>query len=140
MNRYAECLKKLLELDRLRFIDLLPGNRIRLIIARDFEWQPEGPIRTFFRNQGLKDFLDSSFTEPDGAFTFANGMLTDSAYERLQPDLRRLRKRFAELHEESLAAPITDRQGTSLLLAIRRHWEPTVFARLRRQVKTGTRN
>ena len=32
-----ECLQKLLHLDRLHLIALMPGNRIRLNVARDFE-------------------------------------------------------------------------------------------------------
>jgi len=44
----AECLKRLLVLDRMGVIALLPGDRIRLRIARDFDWLPNGPIRQFF--------------------------------------------------------------------------------------------
>src|SRR5271170_1760329 len=44
----ADCLQRLLNLDRLRLIDLLPGNRVRLNVARNFDWLPNGPIRTFF--------------------------------------------------------------------------------------------
>ena len=135
----AECLKKLLQLDRLRLIDLLPGNRIRPIVARDFEWRPQGPIREFFRRQGLKDFLDSGFAGPDESLAFSHGMLTDAAFVRLQPELQRLRKRFAELHEESLGAPHPGRHGTSLLLAARRNWEPAAFARLRRPARPAHR-
>ncbi|HTY98854.1 MAG TPA: helix-turn-helix domain-containing protein [Rhodocyclaceae bacterium] len=131
----AECLRKLLQLDRLRLIDLLPGNRIRLVVARDFEWRPDGPIRDFFRRQGLGDFLDTSFAQPDETLAFVHGMLTDAAYARLQPELLRLRKRLAELHEESLAAPRQERRGTSLLLAARRNWEPAAFAKLRRPAR-----
>ena len=36
----AECIQRLVKLDRLRLIDLLPGNRIRLNVARDFDWGP----------------------------------------------------------------------------------------------------
>src|ERR1035437_10122553 len=46
----AECIQCLLKLDRLRLIQLLPGNRIRLNVARDFDWRPKGPIRSFFQS------------------------------------------------------------------------------------------
>jgi transcriptional regulator with XRE-family HTH domain len=127
----AECLHKLLRLDRLRLIDLLPGNRIRLNVARDFDWLPGGPIRQYFRTQGLDDFLDSAFAGPDESFAFAHGMLTESAIATLQQELRRLRARFAELHEESLASPLPKRRGSGLLLALR-EWEPAAFTALRR--------
>lgn len=128
----AECLKRLLQLDRLGLIELLPGDRIRLRIARDFDWLPDGPIRQFFRAQGQDNFLDSPFTAAGESMSFIHGMFTDAAFGQLQADLVRLRRRFSELHEESLAAPLSQREGASLLLATRRSWEPLAFARLRR--------
>lgn len=128
----AECVQKLLQLDRLGLIHLLPGNRIRLVIARDFAWQPRGPIRTFFRAQGLGDFLDSSFAEPGESLAFVHGMFSPAAFAKLEPEIQRLRDRFSALHEESLAMPLTERQSASMLLATRRDWEPRAFADMRR--------
>lgn len=127
----AECLQRLLRLDRLHLITLLPGNRIRLNVARDFDWIPGGPIRQYFREQGLPDFLDSPFTGGDESLTFSNGMLTTAAIEKMQSELRQLRLKFAELHEESLGSALGKRRGTGLLLAMR-EWEPAAFATLKR--------
>lgn len=127
----AECVQKLLHLDRLHLIALMPGNRIRLNVARDFDWLSDGPIRRFFRTQGLADFLDGAFDRPDETLAFTHGMLTESALAAMQVELRRLRARFAELHEESLAAPLPKRRGSGLLLALR-EWEPAGFTALRR--------
>ncbi len=127
----AECVKKLLRLDHLRLISLLPGNRIRLNIARDFDWMPEGPIRQVFQNEGLPDFLDSRFHAADESLAFANSMLTAVAAEKMRAELRLLRQKFADLHQESLSAPLEKRRGTGLLLALR-EWEPAAFAMLRR--------
>lgn len=128
----AECIQRLLQLDRLGLIHLLPGNRIRLVIARDFSWQPTGPIRTFFRGQGLDDFLESSFALPGESLAFVHGMFSPTAFAKLEPEIQRLRDRFSALHEESLSVPRTERQSASLLLATRRDWEPKAFADLRR--------
>jgi len=128
----AECLQRLLRLDHLRLIDLLPGNRVRLNVARDFDWLPKGPIKRFFRTQGQGDFLDNGFAEARDSHHFAHGMLTPDAAARFQAELHRLRQKFAELHEESLAAPLAQRRGMGLLLAMR-EWEPAGFAALRRQ-------
>ena len=127
----AECIKYLLRLDRLRIIDLLPGNRIRLNVERDFDWLPSGPIQQYFRSRGLPDFLQNPFAAQGEAMAFVNGMLTRRAIEQMHEELRRLRKRFAELHEESLSAPLSERHGMGLLFAMR-HWEPEDFRRLRR--------
>jgi len=127
----AECLHKLLHLDRLHLIALMPGNRIRLNVARDFDWIAGGPIRQYFRTQGLGDFLDSRFDKSDESLAFTHAMLTESALARMQAELRQLRARFAELHEESLASPLPKRRGSGLLLALR-EWEPAAFTALRR--------
>jgi transcriptional regulator with XRE-family HTH domain len=127
-----QCLQRLLRLDRLRVIDLLPGNRVRLNVARDFDWLPDGPIRRFFRSQWERDFLAGNFDGPVEALAFVHGMLTAPASIKFLGKLKRLRQDFAELHEESLAAPLTERHGTGLLFAVR-EWEPHFFAMLRRQ-------
>ena len=127
----ARCLQHLLRLDRLRLIDLLPGNRIRLNVARDFDWLPTGPIRRFFRTQGEGDFLDNSFAGTKDSHVFAHGMLTQEAALQFQAELRRLRQKFSDLHEESLAAPLAKKRGTGLLMAMR-EWEPSGFVALRR--------
>ena len=127
-----EVIQQLARLDRLRLIELLPGNRVRLNVARDFDWRVDGPIRRFFQQQGLGDFLSSRFSAEEQTLAFSHGMLTDAAIASLQSELRELRRRFAALHEESLAAPRTRRHGCGLLLALR-EWELPAFRALKRQ-------
>jgi len=129
----AECIKYLLRLDTLRIIDLLPGNRIRLNVSRDFDWLPSGPIRQYFQSRGISDFLQSNFAQDEETIAFVHGMFTDQALAQILDELRRLRRKFAELHEESLSAPLSKRRGIGLLLAMR-GWEPADFTALRRQV------
>lgn len=128
----AECLKRLLTLDRLGLITLLPGDRVRRNVARDFDWLPEGPIQRFFRKQEKDDFLASDFAVEGENLFFLYGMLTLTAKVRLQAQLRKLKEEFAELHRESLAAPFSERGGACLLVA-QREWEP---AQLRRASTT----
>ena len=127
----AECLQRLLHLDRLRLIDLLPGNRVRPNVTRDFDWLPNGPIRQFFKAQGQGDFLDNGFVDAHDSHVFVHGMLTPGAADQFQAELRRLRQKFSDLHEASRAAPLAERHGFGLLLALR-EWEPLGFAALRR--------
>ena len=126
-----ECLRRLLRLDRLRVIDLLLGNRIRIIVARDFDWLPDGPIRQLFRAQGQSAFLNSAFIGPVEEMSFTHGMLTEAAVKEMLDELRSLRKKFAKLHDNGLSASLSERRGTGLFLAMR-EWEPIGFATLRR--------
>jgi len=128
-----ECIQRLAKLDRLRLITLLPGNRVRLNVARDFDWRPRGPIRMFFLSHGLDDFLTGDFSSEDESLSFSHAMLTEAAKAKMQSEIRKLRLRFAELHEESLATPLSKRHGTGLLLAIK-EWEIQAFTNLRRKV------
>jgi len=132
-----ECLKCLLKLDKLRILDLLPGNRIRINVSRNFDWLPDGPIRYYFQIKGQADFLKSAFAREDESQAFVFGMLTDQAAAQMLDELRRLRQRMAMLHEESLAAPLSRRRGVGLLLAMR-GWEPADFSKLRRKSTSGT--
>lgn len=126
------CIKYLLQLDKLRIIDLLPNNRIRINVARDFDWLPFGPIKQYFQSRGIHDFLKSNFTQKDETMAFVHGMFSDHARSQMQDELRRLRQKFAELHEASLTVPLGKRSGIGLLLATRK-WEPDEFKKLRRR-------
>lgn len=128
----TECLSKLLRLDKLCLISLMPNNRIRLNIARDFDWLPHGPIRQYFRDTGMADFLDAPFSHEYESQHFIHGMLTDAAAEKFQAEIRQLRQKLAELHTESLSSPLKKRRGTAVLLAMR-EWEPTSFTALRKK-------
>ncbi|MCL2871890.1 MAG: helix-turn-helix transcriptional regulator [Betaproteobacteria bacterium] len=131
----TQCIKYLVMLDRLRLIDFLPQNRVRLRIARDFAWQENGPISRFFQQQGLRDFLQSSFKAPYEISAFTHAMLTPAANIQFQSQLKRLRKTFADLHEESLAAPLNERHGVGFFFALR-EWEPQEFATLKKEKAT----
>lgn len=131
LNR-AECLKRLLVLDRMGLIALLPGDRIRLKVARDFDWLPDGPIRRHFIVRNLADYVDSRFDADGEQLCFAFGMLGTAARAELQGELRRLARRMNDLHQSCASLPRADKQGAAMLLSTR-DWEPRAFAALRRQ-------
>jgi len=131
----AECVAQLLRLDRLQLIRLLPENIVKLRIARDFHWIPDGPIQRFFRTQAQTDFLDARFDRGGEFFRFQHGMLTAAANQRLQQRLARLQQEFAELHMDCIGAAHEERYGTSVLIAMR-PWELAAFESLRRAPDT----
>ncbi|MTD33555.1 helix-turn-helix domain-containing protein [Paludibacterium denitrificans] len=127
----AECIRHLLELDRIGLIRLLPENRIKLRIERDFEWRPDGPIHRFFQKRVQGDFLDSGFNHSGECLLFQQAMLSPADNQRFQKKMRQLLQEFTELHQEGVARVTEERDGTSLLLALR-PWEPLVFQSMRR--------
>ncbi len=126
----AQCTAHLLQLDRLGLIHLMPENRVKLRIARDFAWLPDGPIQRFFQDRIQNDFLHARFDQPGEQLRFQHAMLTPAANLRFQQRLQKLVREFTELHEECADAPADARYGTSLLLAVR-PWEPAAFEALR---------
>ena len=122
----AEVVKRALTLERMQVLELLPSNRVRLKVARDFDWNPGGAIRAYFRSQGQSEFVGDLQSH-----AFMQGMLTAPALAQLVPELRRLRTRFSALHDEGTSAPMDQRHGVGMLLALR-DWEPEAFAALRR--------
>lgn len=133
----AECIAQLLRLDRLQFIELLADNRVKLKIARDFGWLPDGPIQRYFRDRVQTEFLDARFTQAGEFLRFAHAMLTPAANLRFQQRLARLLQEFAELHKDGQDTPAEERYGTSLLIAMR-PWELAAFDSLRRNPDTRT--
>jgi transcriptional regulator with XRE-family HTH domain len=133
-----EIIKRLRILDLMGVIELLPGDRIRRRVRRDFDWLPDGPIRRYFSQASLDDFLHVPFDGELQAQEFAHGVLTDAAQAKLKNELRRLRATLATLHEESIPAPISQKHGVGMLLALR-EWEPESFRRRRRDMRDKAR-
>ncbi len=132
-----ECIRLLARLDRLRIIDLLPNNRIRVIVGRNFSWLPDGPFQRYFRDQVEADFLGVRFDGSGEHLAFISGMLSRASNTVIQHHMRRLGAEFNELHNHDLSLPLSERFGTSLLVAIR-PWIPDVFKKLRRHSLSKT--
>ncbi len=124
-----EAIQRLARLDRLKLIELLPKNRIKLLIAPNFAWRKNGPIEKFFTQNVKEAFLRSRFDQSDEALLFLYGLLSDRSNAVIQRRLEQVAKEFNELHQEDLQLPLEQRQGCSMILAIR-PWD--FFAAIRR--------
>ena len=127
-----ECVRYLTRLDRQRIIELQPDNRIRPLIGRALSWLPDGPIQRYFRSQVEAEYLSSKFDRPGELFLFINGMLSRSSLAELIARMRRVASDFSELHTADRSLPLSERHGTSILMAAR-PWEPRAFRALRRR-------
>ena len=133
----AECIQLLVRLDRLGFIQLLPDNRIRLMVSHNFAWLTDGPIQRFFREQAHNEYFQSRFDRPDEYIIVLNSMLSSASGATIVAKLKRLARECSELHREDARLPLGERSAMSVLLAVR-HWELRGFADLRRR-KPNTR-
>ena len=128
----TECIRYLAKLDRLRIIDLLPQNRIKLRIDENFSWRSDGPIERFFEREVQSQFLKSGFRSAGSMRVFLTGLLSERSYEALSGKLRALGKEFTELHRQDSDLPLGKRRNIGLLLALR-EWEVAVFRPFKRQ-------
>lgn len=127
----AELIQRLAQLDRMKLLELLPGNRLRPLVSPDFQWHRNGPIQQYFEAQVQTDFFNCAFTRPGEIRLFVTGMLSRQANAQMQQKLQRLGQDFRNLHEEDKGLPLAERFGTSLVLAMR-PWETEIFRKLRR--------
>jgi hypothetical protein len=127
-----ECTRLLARLDRLKFIELMPNNRIRLLVSRAFTWIPDGPIQRFFKEHGTADFFASSFDGEDELLVLNNGALSRSSVSALLARLRKTAAEFSGMRSDDASLPLSERAPITLLLAAR-PWFPWFLRRHRRQ-------
>ena len=128
----AECIRLLARLDRLKFIELLPGNRIRLLVSRALAWIPDGPIQRHFKEHVLADFFRSRFERESELLVLANGALSRASVSALLARLRRTAADFADMRSDDARVPAGERLPITLLLAAR-PWTPDFMHRYRRK-------
>lgn len=121
----------LTRLDRLKMIDLLPGNRVRLRVAPNFKWRENGPIQRFFLSRLQQDFFASRFDEDHEKLLVVNGMLAENSLPVFQRKLEQLAREFDALCENDAALPFAERNGMTVVLAMRR-WRYGIFQQFQR--------
>lgn len=133
----AECVKLLTRLDRLKFIELLPHNRIRLLASRAFAWIPDGPIQRLFKSQLHQDFLRSGFGGANEMLVLVNGTLSQASVASVMARLKRVASEFAGMRIDDARLPYAERVPLTLLVAAR-PWEPEYLGRYRRKRATAS--
>src|SRR5262249_36740186 len=116
---------------RMRIIDLLPDDHIKVRLARHFTWRKDGPIQRHFEQRIQQQFFETSFTGPGESRIVVFGALSRRSNQLLQYRLQKLAEEFDGLGQEGKAPGRRVRAGMAMNLAIR-PWEPSQFTELRR--------
>lgn len=122
-------------LDRIGFIELLPNNRIKLLVARTFSWIPNGPIMQAFKRHAA-DFFAGDFGKPGETMLLLNGRLSHSSTLALVERLQRVARAFSHQHLDDARLPATERPPVSLLLATR-SWQMSAMRELLRPARAA---
>ena len=127
----AEGVKYLAQLDRIGIIELRPGNRYRLKLAKTFRWRPHGAVMDYFREHALLDYFAGGFDGPGEGVLLVHGSISRSLAPAFMERMQRVAQDFAQQHLADQRQPEVQREGYTLLLALR-SWEFAAFTQLRR--------
>lgn len=128
----AEVVKQLVRLDKIGFIELMPNNRAKLLISRTFEWIPDGPIQTYFRDMAYSDFLACRFDGDDELMQVINLMLSEKSITALLNRLQQVAREFSQIHQDEVKLPFEDKTPMTFMIAAR-PWMPQAFKALVRK-------
>ncbi|GJM05963.1 MAG: transcriptional regulator [marine bacterium B5-7] len=126
-----EGIRLLAKLDKLKIIELLPKNRIKLLVASNFAWLENGPIQKFFQTKVEQDFFNTRFNKENERLLVVNGMLANSSNAVFQKKMEKLIKEFNELNDTDARLSLDARNGTTVVMAIRQ-WKYGLFEPMRR--------
>ena len=126
-----EGIQLLAHLDRIKFIDLLPGNRVKLLASRNFRWRKNGAIEKLFNEHIRQEFFQSRFAKQEESMQFASAMVSRSTILLMHSKIERLINEFNDLAQQDASLPFSERHGCSLVGAIR-PWEFSLFAQYRK--------
>ena len=128
----TECIQLLLKLDRIKFLELLPNNQVKLLVARTFSWLPDGPIHQYFKTRAQSEYFASCFDGTGEILLLVNGLLSHTSAQAVVARLKRLANEFSEQHVKDASLPVGERRPATLVLAVR-PWELDEFRALRRR-------
>jgi DNA-binding Xre family transcriptional regulator len=127
----ADCIKYFAQLDRIGIIELRPLNRYRLKLAKTFRWRAHGPVMHFFREHAVLDYFSGGFDRTGEGLLLVHGSISRGLASSFLERMQRVAQDFAQQHQADQRLPERDREGYTLLLAMR-SWEFEAFAALRR--------
>lgn len=128
-----EAIRFFARLDKLKMLQLLPGNKYKLLVAQDFRWIPNGPLEKFMSTKVVTEFMQADFTEQNSFRFYLRGSYSEASLAILIAKLNQLTKDAADLNHQDAKLPLDKRIHAGLLLAMR-PWELTLFSNMRRKI------
>lgn len=127
----AECVKYLVQLDRLGVIELRPLNRYRLKLAKGFRWRPNGPVMQYFRTHVADDYYSGGFDGDGEMLMLVHGQISKSLAATFVERLQRVGQDFAQQHLADQKLPADQKRPYTLVVGMR-SWLFAAFRDLKR--------
>lgn len=118
-------------LDRLKLIDLMPNNRVKILVSRTLNWRIDGPIRKFFDQKVRGEFLQGKFDQSSDFLKFYSGKISVASAKVFESKLMQLVAEFHDIIRDNASLPEEERRGYSFMLAMR-EWEFSLFSDYKR--------
>jgi transcriptional regulator with XRE-family HTH domain len=127
----AECVARLVKLDKLGVIELKPQNRYRLKVAKTFRWRPDGPLMSYFREAVLPDYFKGRFARDGETVHLVHGSISSVMAPGFVERLKRVGHDFSAQHLADQKLRDDQKNGYTLILAMRQ-WEFDGFTQMRK--------
>lgn len=127
-----EALRYLIKLDRLRIIELQPGNRTRVLVSRHFAWRPGGPVHNYIHQKLIKEFMAEHFRGSRAEFIFYGGVVSSGAFTQIKRALQNAVRECTEIMDRDRVVPREERSGAAFLVALR-PWQFSGFSQFVRK-------
>lgn len=122
---------RLMQLNNLSMIELLPFDRYRLLTARTFTWRRNGPVQKALASLLSDEFFDHGFAGDSDKLRFLTANLSVSSIGVMHEKLDQLVMQFDELATRDSRLDRRERKTVSAVLALR-PVEYSIFAEYRR--------
>ena len=130
----AECVRHLVQLDRLGFIELRPLNRYRLKVSKGFRWRAHGPVMTYFREHVTEDYFSGGFDGIGESLLLVHGQVSPAQAASFVERLQRVGQDFAQQHLADQKLGPEHKRPYTLLVGMR-SWLFAPFKDLKRPGK-----
>ena len=128
----AECVRYLVQLDKLGIIELRPLNRYRLKVAKGFRWRPNGPVMQYFREHVADDYFGGGFDGEGEMLMLVHGQIGRSLAASFVERLQRVGQDFAQQHLADQRLPPEQKRPYTLVVGMR-SWLFAAFRDLKRE-------
>jgi len=128
----AKLVKALTQLDRIGIIDLRPGNRYRLKVAKGFRWLPQGPVMEFFRKEVLDDYFAGGFDGESEMLMVVHGEIGRGLANSFRERLMRVGQDFSNQHLADQKLPADQRRPYTIVIGMR-SWLMAALADMQRR-------
>jgi DNA-binding Xre family transcriptional regulator len=126
----AEVVRLLVQLDRLKLIDLLPGNRVRLRCGRPLAWRAGGPVRRSLEKHIVQGVLAAA-RSPGEAWLEVKE-LSEASLRLMRSRIQRLSIEADDLAQADAALPNSERLSVGIACVCRPWTLPTTELRKKR--------